>query len=171
VQEDAREQLNCSCFSTLLQSTLLGGVQVNRDGLKLNGTRQHLVRADDVNILGGSVRTVKKNTEALLVGSKEIGLEVNADKTKYVVMFRDENAGRSHSMKIDNSSFERAEEFKYLGTTLTNKNCIQEEIKRRLKLGNACYYSVQNLLFCGLLSNNTNIKIHRTIILPVFVRV
>ena len=49
-------------------------------------------------------------------------------------------------MKIDNSSIERVEEFKYLGTTLTNKNSTQEEIKSRLKLGNACYYSVQNLL-------------------------
>jgi len=61
-------------------------------------------------------------------------------------MSRDQNAGRSHSVKIDNSSIERVEEFKYLGTKLTNKNSIQEEIKSRLKVGNACYYSVQN--FC-----------------------
>ena len=73
------------------------------------------------------------------------------DKTKYIMMSRDQNAGRSYSMKIDNSSIERAEEFKYLGTTLTNKNSIQEEIKSRLKLGNACYYSVQNLLSSSLL--------------------
>ena len=52
---------------------------------------------------------------------------------------RDQNAGRVHSMKTDNSSIERVEEFKYLGTTLTNQNSIQEEIKCRLKLGNACY--------------------------------
>ena len=59
------------------------------------------------------------------------------------------------------------EEFKYLGTTLTNQNSIQEEIKSRLKLGNACYHSVQNLLSSSLLSNNLKIKIYRTIILPV----
>ena len=70
-------------------------------------------------------------------------------------------------MKIDNSSIERVEEFKYLGTTLTNKNYIQEEIKSRLKLGNACYYSVQNLLSSSLLSKKLKIKICRTIILPV----
>ena len=72
-------------------------------------------------------------------------------------------------MKIDNSSIERVEEFKYLGTTLTNKNSIQEEIKSRLKLGNACYYSVQNLLSSSLLSKNLKIKIYeyKTIILPV----
>ena len=59
-----------------------------------------------------------------------------------MIMSRDQNARRSHSMKIDNSFIERVEEFKYLETTLTNQNSIQEEIKSRLKLGNACYYSV-----------------------------
>jgi len=66
-------------------------------------------------------------------------------------MSRDQNAGRSYSMKIDNSSIERVEEFKYLRTMLANKNSIQEEIKSRLKLGNACYYSVQNILSSSLL--------------------
>jgi len=80
---------------------------------------------------------------------------------------RDQNAGRIHSLKIDNSSIEKVEEFKYLGTMLTNQNFIQEEIKCRLKLGNACYYSVQNLLSSRLLSKNLKIKICRTIILPV----
>src|SRR5215469_12672179 len=70
-------------------------------------------------------------------------------------------------MKIDNSAIERVEEFKYLGTTLTNQNSIHEEIKSRRKLGNACYYSVQNLLSSSLLSKNLKIKIHRNIILPV----
>ena len=94
--------------------------------------------------------------------AKETGLEVNADKTKYVFMSRDQNAGRSYSMKIDNSSIERVEEFKYLGTTLANQNCIQEEIKSRLKLGNAYYYLVQNLLSSSLLSKELKIKIYRT---------
>ena len=70
-------------------------------------------------------------------------------------------------MRTDNSSIEKVEEFRYLGTTLTNKNSMQGEIKRRLKLGNACYYSVQNLLSSRLLSKNLKIKIYRTIILPV----
>jgi predicted transcriptional regulator len=87
----------------------------------------------------------KENVEALVVASKETRLEVNADKTKYMVMSRDQNKGRSDSMKSENSSFDRVEELKYLGTNLTNQNSIQEEIKRRLKSGNACYHSVQNL--------------------------
>jgi len=66
-------------------------------------------------------------------------------KTKYVVTSRDQNAGR-HSIKIDNISFEGAGKLKYLGATLTNQNSIQEEIKIRLVPGNACYYSVQDLL-------------------------
>ena len=117
--------------------------------------------------MGGRVHTLKANTEALVGGSKEIGLEVNADKTKYMVMSGDQNAGRSHRMKTGNSSFERVEQFKYLGTTLTHQNSIQEEIKSRLKSGNACYHSVQNLLSPRILSKNLKIKIYRTIILPV----
>ena len=92
--------------------------------------------------------------KALIVASKEIGLEVNADKTKHMVMSLDQNAGRSQNMRTDNWSFERVEQFRYLGTTLTNQNSIQEEIKSRLKSGNAYYYSVQNLLMSSLLSIN-----------------
>jgi len=82
-------------------------VQVNNDGLKLNCTYQLLVCADDVNILGGSVRTtsIKENAENLVVAKKGIGIEVNADKTMYMVMSGEENAGLSHSIKNDNSSF------------------------------------------------------------------
>jgi hypothetical protein len=86
--------------------------------LNFNGTHQLLVYADDVNILGGRINTIQKNTEALVVDSEEIGLEVNAVKTKYMVMSRVQNAGRSHNMKIDNSSFDRVEELKYLGKNL-----------------------------------------------------
>jgi len=82
-------------------------------------------------------------------------------------MSRDQNAGRSHSMKTDNSTFESVEEFKCFRTTLTKQNSIQEEIKIRLKSGNACYHSVQNLLYSSLLSKNLKIKIYRTITLPV----
>ena len=100
-------------------------VQVKEGGLKLNDMHQLLVCSVDVKILGGSVHTIKENAEALVVASKEIGLEVNADETKYMVMSRDQNAGRRHSIKTDNSSFEKVDEFEYLGTTLTNQNYIQ----------------------------------------------
>jgi len=80
-------------------------VQVNQDGLKLNGTRQPLVFADDDNTLGGNVRTIKKITEALVVASHETGLEVNADKTRYMVISRDLNAGRCQNIKFDDNFF------------------------------------------------------------------
>jgi len=84
-----------------------------------------------------------------------------------MVMSRDQTAGQIHSVRTDNSTFKRVEEIKYLRTTLTNKNSILEEIKSRLRSGNACYHSVQNLLSSRLLSKNLKIKIFRTIILLV----
>ena len=96
-------------FSNFALEYAIRRVQVKQDGLKLNGTHQFLAYADDVNILGGSIHTVKENAEALVVATKQTGLEVNADKTKYMIMSRDQKAGRSHSMKIDNGSIERVE--------------------------------------------------------------
>ena len=127
-------------------------VQVNQNGLELNGTHQLLFNEDDVNVLGRSIHTVKGNTEALLVASKKVQLEVNGDKTKYMVMSGDKNAGQSHNRKIDNSSFERFEEFRYLGTTLRSQISIQVEMKRCLQSGNACCHLVQNVLSSSLLS-------------------
>jgi len=126
---------------------------------------QLLVYADDVYILGGSVHSVKI-AEILVVASKDIRLEVNIDKTEYMVMSRCQNVGRNHIIKIDNSSLARVEEVKYLGTNLTHQNSIPEETAIRLKSGNACSHSVQNLLSYIYLSSNLMIKIYSTIILP-----
>jgi hypothetical protein len=134
--------------------------------LKLNGTHQ-LLYADDGKILDEGIHTVKKNKEVLVFASTEIGLESNADKSKYTVMFRDQNARGSHKIKIDNSSTERMDQFKYLGTNLTNRNSILEEIKSTLKSGSDCNHSVQNLLSSSLLSKIINMQTYRTIIFPV----
>jgi hypothetical protein len=69
-----------------------------QEGFKLNGTHQLLVYADDVNILGGSVHSIKKNAEELVIAGKQIGLEVNAERTKYMVMSRNQNAGHNHNL-------------------------------------------------------------------------
>ena len=82
-------------------------------------------------------------------------------------MYRDQNAGQNHSVRFDNSTFERVEGFKYFGTTLTIQNSIAEELKIRLSTGNACYHSVQNVLSSRFLSRKLKIMIYRTIILPV----
>jgi len=82
-------------------------------------------------------------------------------------MSQDRNAGRSHNLKIDNSSFESVNEFKHSGTTLTNRNSIQEQITSRVKSGNVCFHSVHYLLSSSLLSKNLKFNTYRTIILPV----
>jgi hypothetical protein len=87
-----------------------------------------------------------------------------------MLVSRDKNAGQTRDIKIGNRSFENVSQFKYVGTggtTVTNENLIQEEIKRRLNSGNACYHSVQNLLSSRLLSKNVKVRIYKIIILPV----
>jgi hypothetical protein len=113
----------------------------------MNGTHQLPACADDVNLLGDdNIDTIEKNTETLTDANKEVGLEINVEKTKNILLSRHQNVGQNRNIKIANRSFENVSKFKYLGTTVTNQKSIQEEIKRRLSSGNACYHSVQSLL-------------------------
>jgi hypothetical protein len=102
-------------------------------------------------MLGDSVNTKKENTESLIEASRDVGLERNAEKTKYMIMSSHPNSGLNQNIRIVNESFQSEATFKYLGTTLTNQNDIHDEIECRLNSGNACYYSVQNLLSSRLI--------------------
>jgi hypothetical protein len=93
--------------------------------LELNETHQLLVYADGVNLLGDNIDTIKKNTETVIGASKEVGLEVNAEKTKYMLLSRHQNAGQNHNIKIGNRSFENVVQIKYFRMTVTNQNLVQ----------------------------------------------
>jgi hypothetical protein len=128
----------------------------------LNGTHQLLAYADDVNLLGNNINTIERNTDV----SMEVGPEINTEKTKYMLLSRHWNAGQNWDVEIANRSFKNVSQLKYLGTTVTNQNLIQEEIKRRLNSGNACFHSVHSLL-SFLLSKNLKMRIIKTVIMHV----
>jgi hypothetical protein len=118
----------------------LGRSRENQVGLKLNGTHQLLVYADDLNILGSNIYTKRKKTENLNDASKEVSPEVNEKKTKYMLLSSHQSAVQNRDMKIANRCFENVTMFRYLGTTITDQNLVQEEIKWRVNSGNACYH-------------------------------
>jgi hypothetical protein len=136
-------------------------------GLKLNGTHQLLVYADDVNLLEDNMDMIKMNTENLTEARKEVGLEVNVEKTKHMLMSRHQNAGQDRKIKIANTSFENVAQFNYSDTIVKNQNLIQEGVKRRLHLDKTCYHSVQKVTSSHLLPINVKTRIYITIILPV----
>jgi hypothetical protein len=102
--------LYCHCFSTALEY-VISKVQENEMELKLNGTHQLLVYADDVNLLGGNRDTIKKNAETLSDASKEVGLGVNAKKNKYMLLSHHQNPGQNRNIKVGHRSFENVAKF------------------------------------------------------------
>jgi hypothetical protein len=99
-------------------------VQKHPVGLELNVTHQLLVSANDVNLLGENTDIIKKNTRTLIDASTEVDLEVNAEKTKYMLLPRHQNAGLNHDTKIANRGSENVAQLKYLGMAVTNQNLI-----------------------------------------------
>jgi hypothetical protein len=140
--------------------------QENQVSLELNGSHQLLFYAY-INLLGDNINTIKESTETFLGARKDDGIEINAEKTKYMIMSYHQNSGQNQNIRTANALFENVAKFKYLGMTLTNQNNIHAKIECRLNSGNACYHSIQNLLSSHLVSKKLRIKIYKTVILPL----
>ena len=109
-------------------------------------------------MLGENLQTIRENTEILIKASKYIGLEINSEKTKYMITSCHQNVIQNQNIAIANLWFENVEKFGCLGVTITNTNDIREEIKRRINMGNACYYSLETILSSRLLSKKFKVK-------------
>jgi hypothetical protein len=105
--------------------------------------------------MGDSINTTIGNTKTLLQESRDVSLEINAEKTKYRIMSRHRDSGQNKNIRRANGSYENVAKSKYLGMTLTNQNNIHNEIKSRLNSENACYHSVQNLLSSSLIAKKS----------------
>ena len=110
---------------------------------------------------GGNLQTIRENTEIFIKASKDIGIEVNSEKTKYM------NTSCQQNIVTENFSFEKVEKFKYLGVMVKNINDTCEEIKRRINTGHACYYSLKKILSSSLLSKKLKVNTYKIFILPV----
>jgi hypothetical protein len=128
------DALSPMLFNSALQYAIRK-VQENQEGLK-NGTHKLWPYADDINIVGETTDAIKKNTVALLDASQDVSLELNAQKTKYLLTSHYHKAGQKHSIMTENRCFENVAKFKYLGTS-EDQNCMHA--------GNASFHSVQSL--------------------------
>ena len=118
-----------------------------------------------LNMLGENLQTVRENTEIFIKANKDIGLEVNSEKTKYMITSRQQNKTQNPNVVIDYLSFVNVK-FKYLGVTITNTNDIREGIKRKINTGNACYYSLEKILSSHLHSKKLKVITYKTNLLP-----
>ena len=115
-------------------------------------------------MLGENLQTVRENAEIFIKqASKDIALEVNSEKTKYMITSRRQNVIQNQNIVIGHLSFENVEKFRYLGVTVTNTNDIREEIKRGINMGNACYYSLEKILSFRSLSKKLKVNTYKTI--------
>ena len=148
-------------------SSLIFNVALKYAIMKVNGTHQALAYADSVNLVGFDMRTMWRKADVLSNTCKNIDVALNTGKTKCMEVGHHWGMMAIEHITIGSNLCEKVKTYNYLGSLLTNKNSIHEEIKCRLKTGNSCHYLVQTVSSSWLLSKNLKIKIYKTIILPV----
>ncbi|KAL4096954.1 hypothetical protein QTP88_021820 [Uroleucon formosanum] len=144
------------------EANITGGFSVGQTTVDL------LAYADDIAILGNNVEEVKSSCRKLMKTAGKVGLQINDEKTEYILVNRREvNYRQGEIMEVDNHSFKRVSHFNYLGSILTNDNNIKVEIDTRLKKGNNCYYGLGKILSAKAVSKNLKVQIYTTLIRPV----
>ena len=109
-------------------------------------------------MLGENLKSIRENAEIFIKASKDIGLEVNSENTKYMITSHHQNVIQNQNIVTGNLSFENVQKLRYLGVTVTNTNDIREEMKHRINMGNACYYSLERMISSRLLSKKMKVN-------------
>ena len=186
IQQGLRQgdSLSCMLFNLVLER-VIRNINIdtrgtiteyfNREapGIRPSGTLysqplQYLAYADDIALLGKNKNAIQQALTELEDASKLAGLEINDHKTKYMVLMRDDTKEEDkEDFKTKNRTFERVDTFKYLGSSLNERNEILPEIKERIAAGNRAYFSLQNVFRSKNISKRTKKVIYKTIIRPV----
>jgi hypothetical protein len=144
---------------------IIRNVRINPGGTIYNTTRQCLAYADDVVILGRSEGYIKKTLEEMVAITKQIGLQMNDTKTKY--MLNRQVGNKVMEMELMGKKYGKVESFIYLGAMITSLNGIETEIKSKIAVGNKCYYALGTILKRRSISQPIKIRLYKTIIRPV----
>lgn len=154
-------------FNVILEKAIRAA-QIKTELLTANGPKLFLAYADDIDLVGNNVITVKEIFNKIETETRKMGLIVNEEKTKYMCINRQNRRDRiGQNVTIDTFNFERVERFKYLGATITTDNDITEEIKGRIQSTSRCIYSLHNIIKSKFLTRTTKIKIYKSVIRPI----
>jgi hypothetical protein len=142
---------------------------LDKEGVKLGENNIGILAyADDIVLMADSKDKLKEQSKQLINAAKRVGLEINAEKTEYMVVQRHEQIGcRNEVLEVENYKFKRVQQFKYLGTLITQQNEIGTEIKARIQAANKCYFGLTKLLKSRVISKNLKSQIYQTLIKPV----
>ncbi|XP_054085666.1 LINE-1 retrotransposable element ORF2 protein isoform X1 [Zeugodacus cucurbitae] len=162
------DSLSCDFFNLMLEK-IIRAAELNREGTIFYKSVQLLAYADDIDIIGSNNRAVCSAFSRMDKEAKRMGLEVNEDKTKYLLSSNKQSAHSrlgSH-VTVDSHNFEVVDNFVYLGTSINNTNNVSLEIQRRITLANRCYFGLSRQLNSKVLSRRTKIKLYKSLIIPV----